>query len=239
MLMFLGKNSSSKIEKGKTKNIDTYILYLSASDNAGFDICPSATEACRKLCLVESGRAAMESKSGNIHVSRLIKTWLYRFNRDVFNKLIQADIDKAKNGKNEFCVRLNGTSDLNFKKIIDNNPTVQFYDYTKNSFMINAIKGGVSAKNYHVTFSYSGHNLAECVRALKAGLNIAVAVTPSDLEFALGLENTFDGDKTDLRYLDKTKSGLCILKIKGNNPEINEFVADRVILEQLDLMAGV
>ena len=72
----LGRNSSSKIEKGLKENIDSYVLYLSASKNAGFDICTYASKFCRQICLVESGRASMEQKNGNIHKSRLIKTWL-------------------------------------------------------------------------------------------------------------------------------------------------------------------
>lgn len=235
----LGKNSSSKTEKGLTKNIDTYILYLSASDNAGFDICPSATDECRKLCLVETGRAAMESASGNIHISRLIKTWLYRFNRDVFKKLVKADIQRAINSGNEFCVRLNGTSDLHFSWLIREYPQVQFYDYTKNKYQIIAKEFGNLPQNHHITFSYSGHNLAECVRALSNGLNVAIAVSKDDYDFALSLESAFNGDETDLRYLDKMQGGLCILKIKGIKPELNKFVANREVLEQLNHMSNI
>ena len=206
----LGRNSSSKIEKGLKENIDSYVLYLSASKNAGFDICTYASKFCRQICLVESGRASMEQKNGNIHKSRLIKTWLYKFNNKLFNQILEHELNKAraryiKTGV-KFCVRLNGTSDLSFFKTIVKNPDIQFYDYTKDP--LTALN---NLANHHITFSFSGSNIQHCRQALRNGLNLAVPVLKSDFKKILEDYSRFcfNGDITDLRFLDKHKSKIC------------------------------
>ena len=223
----MGRNSSSKIEKGLKENIDSYVLYLSASKNAGFDVCTYASKFCREICLVESGRASMKQKNGNIHKSRLIKTWLYKFNNKLFNQILEHELNKArsryiKTGV-KFCVRLNGTSDLSFFKTIVKNQDIQFYDYTKDS-----LTSLNNLSNHHITFSFSGSNIQHCKQALRNGLNIAVPVIKSDFERILNdFKNIcFNGDITDLRFLDKHKSKICLLSVKGNHKDTSPFLLD-------------
>ena len=230
---FLGRNTSSKIEKGLKKDIDTYILYLSASNNAGFELCPNKTIDCAKACLVEAGRAGMESQTGNIHVSRLVKSWIIKFRKDIAFKLIQADINRAKKRGRKFAIRLNGTSDIAFKNIINAFNGVQFYDYTKN--LNRALK---SNKNHHITFSFSGYNIQDCLKAAKNKNNIAVPIIADDFEAGLKLHNVFNGDDTDLRYLDKQKGQICLLKVKGNNIKKSAFIMNLKELKQLSELIG-
>ena len=228
---FTGRNSSSKVEKGLKKEIDTIILYLSASKNAGFDICKFASEYCRKVCLVESGRASMEQVNGAIHTARLVKTWLVKFAPKVAEKLILWEIGKAEKRKEksgrEFVVRLNGTSDLDFSNVISQKPNVQFYDYTK--------KPSVSKfENHHITFSFSGDNMPQVFKMLSKGINVAIPVMAKDFEEALKLSNCYNGDETDLRSYDKQKGKLCLLKIKGNKIEKNPFIMDLSEVQKLN-----
>lgn len=228
---FCGVNSSSKVEKGKKKNIDTIILYLSASKNAGFDVCKFASDFCRKVCLVESGRASMERHDGNIHVSRLVKTWIVEFAPKIAEKLILSDIDRAVKRGKEFVVRLNGTSDLNWSNIIKKRPSVQFYDYTKKPMES-------KFKNHHITFSFSGSNISQVFKMLDKNINAAVAIVASDFKKALKLPNTYNGDETDLRSYDKQKGKLCLLKIKGNNVKKNPFIMDYSEVKKIALSIG-
>lgn len=228
---FTGRNSSSKVEKGLKKEIDTIILYLSASKNAGFDICKFASEFCRKVCLVESGRASMEKNNGAIHTARLVKTWLVKFTPQVAEKLILWEIDKAQKRKDkndrEFVVRLNGTSDLDFSSVISKRPHVQFYDYTK--------KPSTSKfENHHLTFSFSGDNMSQVFKMLSKGFNIAVPVMAKDFQEALKLENCYNGDETDLRSFDEFQGKLCLLKIKGNGITKNDFIMDLQEVKKLN-----
>ena len=228
---FTGRNSSSKVEKGLTKEIDTIILYLSASKNAGFDICNFASEFCRKVCLVESGRASMEQSNGTIHTARLVKTWIVKFAPSVAEKLILWEVGKAEKRKEksgrEFVVRLNGTSDLDFSNIISQKPNVQFYDYTK--------KPSVSKfKNHHITFSFAGDNMSQVFKMLAKGINVAIPVMAKDFAEALKLSNCYNGDETDLRSYDKQKGKLCLFKIKGNGIEKNPFIMNLSEVQKLN-----
>ena len=221
----LGRNSSSKMMKGIKQNYDSYVLYLSASNNSGFDLCSFASKFCRDICLVESGRTMMEKQDGKIHTSRLKKTWLLEFNRAHFDKILQYEIDKAykRNLKTNiaYCIRLNGTSDCEFNSIIESN-NVQFYDYTKNpEHVINA------SQNHHHTFSFSGSNIVLCKQLIKQDINIAVPVLKSDFSRILSeFRQVYNGDETDLRFLDKMKGGICLLSVKGRHKDISPFLLD-------------
>ena len=61
---FASVNSSQKIVKGEKLNFDTLVLYLSASKNAGVDLCKFASTGCRLACLVASGHALIEENAG-------------------------------------------------------------------------------------------------------------------------------------------------------------------------------
>ena len=105
-------------------------------------------------------------------------------------------------------------------------PDVVFYDYTKHP----AHKRDVSAiPNYSLTFSLAESNESHAVRALQAGVNVAVVFDTrksGDLPetFTLthigadGIEyqsaRVIDGDRTDLRFTDPT--GVIVgLRAKG------------------------
>lgn len=219
---FCGINSSAKIVKGKKENFDTLVLYLSASKNAGIDICKSACAQCRALCLVASGRAEMESgrdpSKRKIAIARVIKTWLVVFNPLVAKKLIQSEIEKESKRSarigNQFAIRLNGTSDLDFSEIIRANPEKTFYDYTKRN--LDSIE---RFENYSLTYSYANFSSARIKQykeAHKRGINIAVAISKADFQEAIDSHsNAFNADSSDLRFRDKTKSGYALLSVKG------------------------
>lgn len=226
---YAGLNISSKIVKGEKVGFDTLILYLSASKNAGKDLCKFASTGCRLACLVESGRAIMSgrSKEKSIQVSRLIKSWLAIYRMDIAEKMLSHEIEKgkkkAKKNGNKFSVRLNGTSDLDFSGLIASFPSVQFYDYTKDPTR-------QQADNYHLTFSYSEMTqtrIKHYRKAIKAGINIAVPIASNDYKEALELPSVINGDDTDLRFLDGINGGFVALKAKitadnGHNKGMNE-----------------
>ena len=213
---FAGLNSSQKTVKGLKENFNTLILYLSASKNAGKDLCSYATTGCRMACLEDSGQAALDihKKIPTVKPSRIKKSWLCIYRPDIAQKVLQHEIEAGKRksekqGRN-FSVRLNGTSDLNWGKLIEENPDTIFYDYTKNP-------NRLEADNYHLTFSYSSmqtSRISHYKSAIAKGLNIAIPVAKEDFEKALELKNTFSMDDTDLRFLDAGKGQFGILKAK-------------------------
>ena len=212
---FASVDSSQKVEKGKKENFQTLILYLSAGKNAGKDICSFASTGCRLACLVASGHSLIEKRAGKhvIDVSRIVKTWLTVYRKDIAIDVLKHEIRlasaRAERKGHKFAVRLNGTSDLDFYEIYESFPQVQFYDYTKNPER-------VPLPNYHLTFSYSQANKARLKHYKQAqarGQAIAFPVRADEFAQACELVDCFSMDTTDLRFLDKAgKYG--ILKAK-------------------------
>ena len=204
------------------------IHYMAPFTSGGVgDLCGNASPQCIELCLGwYSGQAAMvadlEAGIGGVRASRIAKARLFMENRNEYMNhlarfIVRAARKAARLGK-RLCIRLNGSTDLNWSKIkfrVDTRtaimcgvlegtmtslPTlffrVQFVEYTKDFKRL-----GKVAPNVHQTFSFSGENHSACDAALAAGHNVAVV-------FGNGLPKTWqgypviDGDKHDLRHLD-------------------------------------
>ena len=232
---FASVNSSQKIEKGKKQNFDTLVLYLSASKNAGVDLCKFASTGCRLACLVASGHALIEKRSGKnkIDVSRIVKSWLAIYRKDIAETVLLAEIESAKKRAEKkgrkFSVRLNGTSDIDFYNVINAFPNVQFYDYTKDPER-------VELPNYHLTFSYSQASKARInhyKQAIQRGQSIAFPVIASEFEQACALPDCYSMDETDLRFLDNAgKYGILKAKVTEN---LKDGVKNKFLLSVKDL----
>lgn len=216
---FASVNSSAKIEKSARKEVDTLILYLAASNNAGVELCKSATRECRMLCLVCSGRAKMESKRDHskrkIAIARVIKSWIMHYRSDIARAVLSHEIvSKQKSALRKgraFACRLNGTSDIDHSQTIAAFPSVEFYDYTKNNLPDSL------PDNYSICYSFANLSPArvrQYRKAIAMGLNIAVPVHANAFERATSLPYAFDADRDDLRHLDAESGQLAILKIK-------------------------
>jgi len=210
----LSVEADAKTSKGSSKGYLTGILYLAPSNESGMgvNLCPMASDECRKACLYGAGMAGVFP---SIKRARIEKTVRMLNDRKGFIADLVADIEAliaaaAKRGMTP-AVRLNGTSDQPKLAIelAKRFPTVQFYDYTKISRPWTRTRA-----NYHLTFSHSGTNLEDCRKALEHGINVAVV-------FAGRLPDTWngyrvvDGDQSDLRFLDP--QGVIVgLKTKGS-----------------------
>ena len=204
-----------KTVKGEKKGVITGILYLAPASISGWNVCPKASEGCKKACLYKAGRGGFNS----VQLARIKKTEFYYNNRKEFIDLLRKDIKsliKKAQTKNMIpAVRLNGTSDLNFLTtgIIEEFPQVRFYDYTK---VLNRFYKSLPS-NYSLTFSKSESNQTEVETALKLGANVAVVfITKKGQklpETYLGYP-VYDGDDTDLRFLDP-KNVVIGLRAKG------------------------
>ena len=247
---FASVDSSSKIVKGRKEKVNTLILYLAASKNAGIDLCRFASEDCRNLCLVKSGHALLESgldaEKQTIAIARIIKTWIMVFREDIARDVLAFEIvskEKSANKKGfEFAVRLNGTSDIDHSATINAFPLIQFYDYSKRPLQDDL------PKNYSLTVSYANFapfRVEQYRKAIAKGLNIAVAVTENAFKKAIeSLPFVFNADRDDLRYKDLEKGQLALLKIKTTansrkNGVDNPFVLDFKEIKKLAKVAGI
>ena len=212
-LSYLGSvASSSKIAKGLKYNEMTYILYLAPAEQSGYNVCPMSTEECRTACLTESGHNRIDVKKNAINKARIKKTKLFFEHREFFMTWLVLEITKAmfdadKKGY-KFSVRINGTSDISLESfaiggmnILQFLPSVKFYDYTK---VANRFKLLDKYDNYDLTYSFSGHNMFQCLDLLnKANGRVAMVFEGKVLPQSFMGFKVIDGDAYDMRYLDE------------------------------------
>lgn len=230
----LSVNTDAKTSKGTSKGYLTGIIYLAPHTIAGIgNVCSHASEACKQACLYSAGRGAYN----NVQKARINRTRMLFNDKQAFGltleKEIVALIKKATKNNLIPCIRLNGTSDIAWHKIkfefksgmkqtlIERFSNVQFYDYTKND---NRVKETLPS-NYRLTFSRSESNEQKAIELLNKGVNIAVVFRKQLPETWKGFA-VFNGDNTDLRFLDP-KNHVIGLKAKGNaKKDISGFVVD-------------
>tara|TARA_R110002020_G_scaffold165883_2_gene353691 strand:- start:236 stop:976 length:741 start_codon:yes stop_codon:yes gene_type:complete len=209
--------SSYKTAKGIARGYANYISYMkpykTIVNGVERNVC-SMAKTCIKPCLVSAGRGAFNS----VKEARKKRTLYYWEDRKAFleqmEKEINTGIKWAERKKLVPVFRLNGTSDLPFHRmgILQKFPSYQFYDYTK-------VYNRTTQKlpdNYHLTFSYDGTNLQQCITALNNGINVAMVFRdklPTSYvlrdkkgRFVNGYKHikVIDGDKHDLRFLDES-----------------------------------
>ena len=211
---YLSVSSDAKTVKGEKKGYLTGILYLAPSDSSGHQVCASASAGCIAGCLNSAGRAAIFPA---IQRARVRKTKELFADREKFIQRLARDIRalerQAKRQGLTPCVRVNGTSDLPWlaQRMAREFPHIRFYDYSKHPRVWER-----TLPNYHITFSHSETNLAECLETLAHGVNVAVVF---DTKKGQPLPATWhsypvhDGDVSDLRFLDPR--GVVGVRAKG------------------------
>tara|TARA_R100001510_G_C7651480_1_gene209154 strand:+ start:2004 stop:2690 length:687 start_codon:yes stop_codon:yes gene_type:complete len=210
--------NNAKINKSKKYGWMTFGLHLAPHTLSGYNVCPHASKGCAEACLNTAGRGRMNM----VQDARIKKTIMFKEGKANFLHFLQKDIYTAKRMAEKEslqpCFRLNLTSDISWEryKIIENNPDVQFYDYTKNYNRAIKFANNKLPDNYHLTFSRSEDHKLELIQYLvSCGVNVAV-VFDKELDQG-GWENmiTINGDKHDLRFLDKPQR-IIALKAKGD-----------------------
>lgn len=247
----VGYNASTKVEKGTKKSYDTAIMYLAPAMNSGINMCPTATEGCKKACLFTAGRArtyftAHKRPISDVNWARLRRTWLFKVNPSFYKKWMELDIQRAKGTSQRkghtLTVRLNGTSDIKigvFGQILNKFSDIQFYDYTK---VWSQLDNTEKFKNYAVAWSFANSNefgnFANTYKALELGYRASVCF---DLDsFGGEFPKTFmgkevvNGDETDLIFLTPEN---CILglnfKKNGSDKTENRFIVTKEIYNQI------
>ena len=210
MKLLSNGKTNAKIAKNP---INSYIMHLSPhkENSHGKNVCGHASNGCASACLNTAGRGAFS----NVRNARIKKTDYLFDDMNSFLATLSSELRKANNKPS--AVRLNGTSDLDFISLLQvklgvdvlaEMPNLKFYDYTKN--LKRALK--YLGTDYHLTFSRSESNDAECLEYLRAGGQVAVVF--DKLPETWHGFNVIDGDDDDLRYLDM--GGVVIgLKAKG------------------------
>jgi hypothetical protein len=205
MTLLTKQSASPKLAKSRGEFLSA-ILYLAPARLSGWNVCPKASPGCIKACLNTAGRGRFT----NIQQARIKRALLYLNHRGEFLEQLRKELlllnRKAIRLGVKPVVRLNGTSDLPWELsgLLEEFPFIQFYDYTKNlqrcqSLKLKHIKRELL--NYHLTFSRSETNEAECLKALNLGVNVAVVFKHGLPPRYLG-RPVIDGDTSDYRFVD-------------------------------------
>jgi hypothetical protein len=217
------------------------INYMAPASTAGVgNLCPHASPGCLALCLGwYSGQAGMlsnaqlETGSNAARSSRARKAQMFMHDRKAFFQAMSDGIcaaqRKARREHLALCVRPNGATDISWEavktangmSIIDMYNEVQFVDYTKNYKRMLRFCNHMLPKNYHLTFSRSETNEAECIEVLKQGGNVAVVFAGEFPSTYLGYP-VYNGDLSDLRHLDPTGGNIIGLSPKGRKAKADQ-----------------
>jgi hypothetical protein len=211
-----------KIMKGlTTSNYLTVGLHLAPAWESGRNTCAMHTKECAATCLHFAGRGAMS----RVQQARIRRTNMFFDQRDDFMQQFAADLRAAdafaQTQGYQLAVRPNLTSDIRWEtfSILNDFAHLTWYDYTRLENRTNV------PKHYHLTFSWSGRNVAACKAALVNGINVSVPFKTQPQKF-LGYP-VINGDDDDLRFLDPTPV-VVGLKLKGRlrNDTASIFIGD-------------
>lgn len=211
------KNRIFSIDNPKAIKAQAYgylnaIHYMAPHRLAGVgNLCGDASPGCIEICLGQHSGAAVYYPTV-IH-SRIAKARRFMKDRKAYLRdmwqATRVAMRQAEKASLALCARPNGSTDIAWEGIRNENnvtimqafPTVQFTDYTKSFKRALAHARGELPKNYHLTFSHSEKNEAQCVEILRAGGNVAVVFAGGAPTRWNGFP-TIDGDAHDLRHLD-------------------------------------
>ena len=235
----LGSNRKLKKSAMMTKGLSLLPHRLAG----GFNLCPSSTEGCRTTCIVYSGNARFKgTNEGRYQRSRF-----FLEHKETFLDFLKFELSYFRG-----AVRLNTFSDIPWEKYIDMEDFewVQFYDYTKivdryDRFLArkNMAKNDKShllralvPNNYHLTFSYSGENGADCLEFLESKGTVSVVFKGSVPETFAGYP-VINGDESDERWKDP-EGHVIGLKYKTNtvHKDANQVALNTFVVKEGETM---
>ena len=205
----LSVGTNAKTIKSDNEKYTTSIVYMKPNEKT----CPMSGPKmadCLGPCLVNAGMSAVFP---SINISRQKKTDLFQNDQKLFLEILDKDIKKfirdCKKDGTTACIRLNGTSDIDYERLIDmESYNAIFYDYTKRPNRLNK----KLPKNYYLTVSYSQatdryQNIVEDALKKHPDINIAVVFRDKKkIPVSFLGRPVIDGNKDDLRFLDPAGS---------------------------------
>ena len=241
LLTLAASNTKLRKTNGETVGYRIVSLPLAPADSSGHEVCPHSTPSCRAACVGGEG-VGLASVFPMIMRQRREKTRFFFEQRAEALAQLSKEIEKqARIAEDEgltLACRLNTFSDLPWESrawgaIPQLFPSVQFYDYAKTYG-----RHGKLPSNYSICWSWTEKpkDQEACHRLLLSGENVAIVFgqhgrgftgpraydqhLPGWIDIGGDRFLCFDGDKSDLRFLDPgpTTSGrgrVCGLRLKS------------------------
>lgn len=245
-------NTKTRKSAEKAQEYRVVSLMLSPSDSAGGKTnCPNATSSCIAAC-VGGPTVGLAQVFAHINEARKEKTRFLQSDRAGFLKQLMEELTTeqrlADRDGTTLAVRLNTFSDIpwehkHYGEMPQNFPNAVFYDYSKVYSRVLT-----SPSNYTLCASWTEEpsDQTSCRNLLEAGHNVAVVFAeegnfagngalrqklPTRWELGGHRYEVYDGDDTDLRFLDPgaTRAGygrICGLRLKAGNNEARRKAMD-------------
>ena len=241
-------SANTKTRKSAEKALEYRIvsLMLSPADSAGGKTnCPNATKSCQAAC-VGGPEVGLSQVFKSIQISRENKTRFLHSDRAGFLKQLKEELHTEQRLSDRdgttLAVRLNTFSDIAweskaFGEIPQSFPQAVFYDYSKLY-----ARAMTTPSNYTICASWTEEpsDQTSCLNLLQAGHNVAVVFAepgnftgnralnqrlPKRWQLGSHTYEVYDGDDSDLRFLDpgKTSGGygrICGLRLKSGNTQM-------------------
>jgi len=239
-------NTKTRKSAEKAQEYRIVSLMLSPADSAGGKTnCPNATPSCEAAC-VGGPEVGLAQVFHRIMESRKDKTRFLHADRPGFLKQLKHELsDEQRLADRQgvtLAVRLNTFSDIvweskAFGEIPQQFPEAVFYDYSK--LYARAL---TTPSNYTICASWTedAGDQTSCLNLLENGKNVAVVFAepgnftgnralnqrrPKRWELGGHLYEVYDGDDSDLRFLDPgpTRAGfgrICGLRLKSGNSQM-------------------
>ena len=208
-------------------------LTLAPHGLSGHQVCAGRSAGCAASCnlwfagqrVTPAARNRAITDTRDLFADR--PAFLDRLNRDIDRHVQRAQCDQLIP-----LVRLNVASDLDWVDVVENWPSVQFYDYTKIVARFRQYLAGELPNNYTLTFSrHEKHHHATIGSFLSRGGNVAqvfdvdyypavgrIGKLPENAKVSGRLYRVVDGDKHDVRLPHVDGRGVIIgLRLKGTN----------------------
>lgn len=229
----LGKgDSNAKLAKSDASGAGylTVGLSLAPAKLSGFNVCPNASNGCRKACLFFAGQGAFST----VKTARIAKTRAFFQQRPLFLAMLRREltqhVKRARLRGKRLAVRLNVLSDIPWEQVapglMHDFPEVQFYDYTKSVKRAIYFAEGKLPRNYHLTFSRSESNANAVQEILQTQCNVAVVFSSKNLPAVWNGRPVISGDETDLRFLDPAGSIVGLYAKGTGKKDTSGFVID-------------
>lgn len=223
---------SSKMAHGLDKGVGEAILYLAPATEAGpTNMCPGHSPECFRLCLIHSGQMHF----ARAHEARVRRTRLLLERPAVFGTLLHWDVDAhlrwCKKRDLAPAFRFNGTSDFGWEDwvvphlgttlhryLLDAAPDAIVSEYTKRFGAMKRWLEGRYPRNLHMTYSLHEMNAHQARRVLDLGGNVAMVFMigkSEPLPASWWGRPVLDGDRDDLRWLDRTRAEAQGLDVTG------------------------
>jgi hypothetical protein len=180
-----------------------------ARESVKWNLCAGSSKGCRAACLITAG----SNVYGTSARARILRTRLLMEHPEVFLSYLQRDLDKAHKTADKlglrFAFRFNTLSDVDVMRLCAEmiRPEDIWLDYTKVAAKYRAWLARRPSVPYHLTFSRSETNEAQCLEFLKLGGTVTLVIRDQqefDRVLRLGYQGfpAVNGDLSDRRWND-------------------------------------